>query len=231
MRIAAISDQHGYLPDLPDCDLLIIAGDVCPDLVAGVFAGDAPEAQKIWFDQNVRPWLAASRARQTILTWGNHDWCGECCDFGSHSEEASSGSVRIVVDRLTQVAVEGSERPLTIWASPWSKQFGDWAFMRSEDQLARIYNAIPAGVDIVVSHQPPFGYLDGVPDFHSRQLRHEGSRALLAAIDRVKPKLVICGHIHEGHGKAAHDETGIYNVSVVDERYRLVHPATVIDLY
>lgn len=73
MRIVALSDQHGHLPEIEPCDLLIVAGDVCPDRVGGALAEHHPSKQKTWFDQHVRPWLAASPAVNKILTWGNGD--------------------------------------------------------------------------------------------------------------------------------------------------------------
>jgi hypothetical protein len=41
---------------------------------------------------------------------------------------------------------------------------------------------------------------------------------------------VICGHVHGGFGRYEHLGIPIYNVSVVDERYRLVNAPTVIEL-
>ena len=40
---------------------------------------------------------------------------------------------------------------------------------------------------------------------------------------------MICGHIHDGYGRYEYDGIPIYNVSVVDEQYRLVREPTVID--
>lgn len=229
MRIAALSDQHGYLPEVPPCDLLIVAGDVCPDVFEGITASAMPERQALWFDREVRPWLEAAPATHKILTWGNHDWCGQSRDFsGDAPRRASTTTLQIVVDEGASVPANlagQSGRSLLVWATPWSNPFMDWAFMKEPAALAEVYASIPAGIDILVSHQPPYGYGDLVPG----RTDHLGSRELLAAIDRVRPRLVICGHIHGGHGRYEHDGVPIYNVSVVDERYRLVHPPTIIE--
>jgi alcohol dehydrogenase (cytochrome c) len=42
--------------------------------------------------------------------------------------------------------------------------------------------------------------------------------------------IAICGHVHGGYGRYEHQGIPIYNVSVVDEAYRLVNAPTVIDL-
>ena len=81
MRIVALSDQHGFLPDVPPCDLLIVAGDVCPDRFGPFMAVHDPSQQQAWFDRTVRPWLAATPATHKLLTWGNHGWCGQMCSF------------------------------------------------------------------------------------------------------------------------------------------------------
>ena len=231
MRIVALSDQHGYLPEIPPCDLLIIAGDVCPDRFGPSLARDFPELQKAWFDETALPWIARAPATRTILTWGNHDWCGQRCRFDDRSSAAPTTPLTIVVDDLVSVPSSGpAGDAITVWASPWSNQFFDWAFMKESAELARTYVAIPEGIDILVSHQPPFGYGDQCADFASGRIRSIGSRELLTAIDRVKPAIVVCGHIHEGYGQFERNGTRIFNVSIVDEYYRLVRGPTVIDL-
>jgi hypothetical protein len=185
----------------------------------------SPERQRAWFDRRIRPWLAASPATHKLLTWGNHDWCGQACRFDDDGPtRAASTDLQILVDEDTRVP-SGTGTALTVWATPWSKWFGWWAFMKDPEELATIYAAIPAGVDILVSHQPPFGHGDLTVAGD-----RAGSRDLLAAIERVRPRLVICGHIHEGHGRTEHQGIPIYNVSVVDEHYRPVHAPTLIHL-
>ena len=231
MRLVALSDQHGYLPEIQPCDLLIVAGDVCPDRVGGARAEHHPDGQKAWFDGHGRRWLTAAPAAHKLLTWGNHDWCGQACDFTCDSPGvAASTTLQIVVDTATSVPGTGAAgRSISVWATPWSRQFEHWAFMKSPEALAEIYAAIPEGVDILVSHQPPYGLGDRAVDGSGR-VQHLGSHELLAAITRVRPRLVICGHIHGGYGCFDYAGTSIHNVSVVDEQYRLVRPPTVIDI-
>lgn len=54
---------------------------------------------------------------------------------------------------------------------------------------------------ILVSHPPPYGLFDLVGSMHV------GSKAVREAVERKKPLMVICGHIHEYEGKEILDET------------------------
>lgn len=62
-----------------------------------------------------------------------------------------------------------------------------------------------------------------------KQLTDRYLLGLAANVD-VLLGLVICGHIHDGYGRSEHAGIPIYNVTLVDEQYRLVHAPTVIDL-
>jgi hypothetical protein len=232
MRIVAVSDLHGHLPEIPPCDLLIVAGDVCPDRFGPAPATHDPEQQKSWFDRHVRPWLAGAPARHKILTWGNHDWCGQACSFRRDSPaESLTTELQILVDEGTRISpIAGDDSSVFVWATPWSNQFMNWAFMKKPAQLEALYAAIPEGLDILVSHQPPYGHGDRYRDAASGTISHLGSRELLAAIGRVRPRLVICGHVHDGHGRFDCDGVPVYNVSLLDEQYRLVFSPTVIEL-
>jgi hypothetical protein len=230
MRIAALSDLHGFLPTVPPCDLMIVAGDLCVDQIGRSHAAVARDQQERWFDRYVRPWLATAPASHRVMTWGNHDWCGEDGGFAEDVPgRAAPGGLQIVVDDETSVP-DGGGRSVRIWATPWSNAFMDFAFMKKPAELAGIYALIPPGIDILVSHQPPLGYGDLSVARGPGESQHHGSAELLAAIKRVRPKLVICGHIHEGHGRYEYDGIPIYNVSVVDEQFRLVHEPTIIEL-
>ena len=170
MRIVALSDQHGFLPDVPPCDLLIVAGDVCPDRFGPFMAVHDPYQQQAWFDRTVRPWLAATPATHKLLTWGNHDWCGQMCSFRSDTPaHARSTDLQILVDEGTTVpSGGGAGREMSVWATPWSNPFMRWAFMKRPSDLERVYAAIPDGIDVLVSHQPPYGYGDSTFDLDSR---------------------------------------------------------------
>jgi len=81
-----------------------------------------------------------------------------------------------------------------------------WSFDLSEDEAAAKLESCPEGAVLVV-HSPPKGYLD---EAHGR---HLGSRAILDAIERKLPALVVCGHIHQCWGsEAAIGTTPVVNV-------------------
>jgi len=81
-----------------------------------------------------------------------------------------------------------------------------WSFDLSEDEAAAKLESCPEGAVLVV-HSPPKGYLDQA---HGR---HLGSRSVLAAIERKRPALVVCGHIHQCWGsEAAIGTTPVVNV-------------------
>jgi Icc-related predicted phosphoesterase len=115
---------------------------------------------------------------------------------------------------------------LKIYGTPYSKTYGRWSFMKSEEDLDREWAKIPEGIDILVVHTPPFGVLDLVEG-----AGHVGSVTLADHIfNRVKPKLVVCGHLHL-NGAKTEQKNGItfVNAAMLDEDYILTRkPVTVV---
>lgn len=215
MKIYAFSDQHGKLDfQLPEADLILCAGDICPDFAPGEHVGSY--MQERWLEHKWLPWKGDANV---LATFGNHDF---------------------VYSRLIPASIKVDEaiefNGLKIWFSPWSNTFGAWAWMAPPPQLEEVYAQIPADTDIIVSHQPPYGYGDQVAEryrFSTSDVEndgHVGSKELLATINRIHPKAIICGHIHSGFGRYRHGNTDIYNVALVNEEYQRINEPVEIPL-
>jgi Icc-related predicted phosphoesterase len=74
--------------------------------------------------------------------------------------------------------------------TPW-----DWSFDLTEETATTLLESCPEGCVLVV-HSPPRGHVDV-----DSSGRHLGSQAVLQAIKRRRPRLAICGHIHESWGQ------------------------------
>lgn len=71
-------------------------------------------------------------------------------------------------------------------------------------------------LEILVCHQPPYGFLDkvGHPAPVKWHGKHAGSQAILDYVKKYQPKYVFCGHIHEGEGNTKIGKTEVYNLGV-----------------
>ena len=76
-------------------------------------------------------------------------------------------------------------------------------------------------VDILVCHQPPYGYLDKTNNPSAPKEwkgKHAGSKIILSYIKKYKPRYVFCGHIHEAEGKVNIGKTKVYNLGVAGHK-------------
>lgn len=183
-----ISDTHNTQPEVPDGDLLLHAGDLT---IHGTFE----ELQK------QLDWLNALPHRYKVVIAGNHDllldpaFVARSPDRiyegdGTSRSDLNWGRVIYLNSTSTQLSF-GNGRKLTIYGSPWTPMFGNWAFQHPD--IRSVWpDSIPRGVDILLSHGPPKGHLDD---------GGKGCPQLMKEILRTRPGLVVFGHIHAGRGR------------------------------
>lgn len=76
--------------------------------------------------------------------------------------------------------------------TPW-----EWSFDLADERAAAMLSSCPQGA-VLVLHSPPQGHCDA-----NAAGDHFGSAALLRAIEEHRPRLAVCGHIHESWGCAS----------------------------
>lgn len=211
MKLSITADLHGYLPEIPESDLLIIAGDVLPD-----------DNQEVWVIDQFRKWLIDLPVKETVFIAGNHD-------FYFQTESWRSGSFGASFFQevgATYLEDEGYQfDDFKIWGTPWVQNLTGWAFV-AEDHLARErFSMIPSDTDIVISHGP----INGIFDRVGRE--NVGSKILASQIEKISPRLFVSGHIHEDGGSIRDiSKTTFVNASLMNPAYKPTNQAITIDL-
>lgn len=199
MLIRAYSDLHGNLPVIDPCDVLLIAGDLCP---IEDWPHDVAE-QEAWLRGAFTDWLKALDAGRIVLTAGNHDFAIEA------RPERPELPADLLIDR--SIEIDG----LKIHGAPWIPTLPDWAFHAEPDELRQKAEAMPDDAQLWMEHCPPYGILDKL----WKSGKHVGNPQIIKAIEQKRPQWFVCGHIHEEAGFATIGDTQIANIAFVNEFY------------
>lgn len=186
MKILAYSDLHLSEPGLST--ILDAAGQA--DLILGV--GDFAQQHDGLADYMAR---LEPLAAKSVYVPGNNETADALRAATSatvlHGETVTRGG-------LTIGGIGGAIPPLP--PLPWG------SYDLREEQAAQMLTGMAC--DIFISHSPPFG----IADVHG-QLGHLGSNTIRAGIERMQPRLCLCGHIHDCWGATGMiGQTPIHNL-------------------
>lgn len=211
MQIVAISDTHlahtKQKIDIPEGDVLIHAGD----------------ATRIGSEKEIRvfnKWFSALGHPIKIFVAGNHDRL-----FETRPKRARAllrPSIHYLED--SEITIDG----LRIYGSPWQPAFNNWAFnLKRGKALREKWSRIPSGIDILVTHSPPYGIGDTFPG--SGPI---GCADLAWTVRKIRPRYHIFGHVHHSHGiyTRTGSRTVYVNAALLDESYCPVHEPIVLEI-
>ncbi|KAI1330097.1 Metallo-dependent phosphatase [Xylariaceae sp. FL0255] len=204
-RFVCISDTHNCIIKLPKGDVLIHCGDLTNQ-------GSITELQK-----QVQ-WLESADFELKIVIAGNHDMT---LDEGFMSQHGSllhnntpqdpkacrallttSKSLTYLEHESRKFKLSSPKGPRTIFSvfgSPYSLAWGKWAFQYPPDAggvaARRLWEQIPVDTDILVTHGPARTHCD-----RNKLGEAAGCEVLRQALWRIRPRLALCGHVHEARG-------------------------------
>lgn len=188
-RIVVVSDTHELHSSLtpgvlPNADILVHCGD---------FTNDGREPYILSFGS----WLNQLPYEHLIVVAGNHDLMFE------RDPETAVAMLKSRCARVHYLNESGVEvMGLKFWGSPWSittpKEISSitWAFQADRGEIRQHWEKIPEGLDVLITHGPPYGDLGGTLP----KGEDVGCRELQGIVLRKRPRVHLSGHIHPGYG-------------------------------
>lgn len=227
IRVCAISDLHGYLPEVEPCDLVLICGDIVP-----LSAQGSSRYTSRWYKRAFKTWAESLPCDKVIFIAGNHE-----LHFPNHYEyykkmfPNNSKVTYLCHEEYTYLGSDGKE--YRIFGTPYCQIFGTWAFMLPDPELEERYSEIPENLDILITHDQPYGYGDVLlqKDCPWANGKHIGNKMLMEAISKKMPRYQFNGHLHScSHNKIMIEDTIHYNVSLKDESYQPVYEPLYLEI-
>lgn len=163
------------------------------------FAGAASEVR------DFVDWFCHLPYRHKVFIAGNHD----DCLWGGKIEGLPKNCHYLCGSGITINGVR-------FWGVPMF--MGDVVSEKYGAMLA----AVPNDTEVLLTHQPPHGILD------LSGKTHYGSPLVLQAVQRIKPKAHLFGHVHDQYGMENAHGTLFSNAAVVDDGYALKNLPRVI---
>lgn len=202
VKVVVMSDAHWNFPyiEVPECDIFMYAGD---------WSGSGTVSEHIKFCN----WVNKIDARYKLIVPGNHDmYCYQYQDMAANMLRGSNAI--LLVDK--EVECFG----IRIYGTPWSPRFGNWGYMRPDDDLYKYFREIPRGIHFLITHTPPNGILD------LAGTTHIGSKSLVKALQKKPIPYHFFGHNHTPGSYTKKGKKSItrnyYNVSVCNDDYQVV---------
>lgn len=231
MKVCAISDIHGTLLPIEDyfepCDLVCICGDISPlDIQSN------NEQMEKWMRESFKPWCESLPCDKVLFIAGNHDFFLNNKNGLTHKLFSQNEKVTYLLEE--SYFFEKNNKTYHIYGTPYCRMFGRWPFMRTEPDLEEKYDKIPENLDILLTHDQPYGYGDILQqeDFVYYNGRvHVGNKVLTKYIKVKEPRYIFTGHLHTTtHDCVMINNTKKYNVSIKDESYDPVYDPLIIDI-
>ena len=198
IRIAHASDTHehpGIVSAVADveCDAIVLTGDILnnkgrvPATHYRIDPATECKYQNAWLRKVAKKWAAAFAGRPVIYVGGNHDFIGieRWLNHYGHT------NLHVITTENPSVEVAG-KRFAGFREVPWIA--GEWVG-ETHDLRPCVERAMACNPDILVTHAPPVGILDGDDGYGVHPL----SPALFYGEHKITHHLF--GHYHRDGGK------------------------------